>query len=117
MRLPSQFTSAILEARQNGGGPNDTGSPCDCLSGGAISGIVIGSIAGFFLLYWLIKFWYDSSKQTETVTQYERPTSGHRSRRSFYYDESSPPMSRRRKYRRDIIDVERPPKVYLNRVH
>ncbi|QVM11666.1 hypothetical protein D8B26_006310 [Coccidioides posadasii str. Silveira] len=108
MKLPSYF----LKARQEAPSPdNDNG--CDCLSGGAIAGIVIGSIAGFFLLYWLLKLAFDSTNTSETVTyrtgRYDHP-SRHR-RRSSSYVETERPVSTRR-YRRDVI--ERPAKVYVS---
>nr|KMM67475.1 hypothetical protein CPAG_03809 [Coccidioides posadasii RMSCC 3488] len=108
MKLPSYF----LKARQEAPSPNNDNG-CDCLSGGAIAGIVIGSIAGFFLLYWLLKLAFDSTNTSETVTyrtgRYDHP-SRHR-RRSSSYVETERPVSTRR-YRRDVI--ERPAKVYTN---
>ncbi|KMP03560.1 hypothetical protein CIHG_00834 [Coccidioides immitis H538.4] len=106
MKLPSYS----LKARQEAPSSNN-GNGCDCLSGGAIAGIVIGSIAGFFLLYWLLKLAFDSTNTSETVTyrtgRYDHP-SRHR-RRSSSYVETERPVSTRR-YRRDVI--ERPAKVY-----
>ncbi|WEW56215.1 hypothetical protein PRK78_001652 [Emydomyces testavorans] len=106
----------IQRPRQNvppaGAAPN-----CDCLSGGAIAGIVLGSIAGFFLLYWLIKLAYEasSSNVSETIT-YRGGSSRHghphrRKRRSSSYIEKGSPISTRR-YRREVI--ERPAKVYVS---
>ncbi|TPX23836.1 hypothetical protein DIZ76_013179 [Coccidioides immitis] len=108
IKLPSYS----LKARQEAPSSNN-GNGCDCLSGGAIAGIVIGSIAGFFLLYWLLKLAFDSTNTSETVTyrtgRYDHP-SRHR-RRSSSYVETERPVSTRR-YRRDVI--ERPAKVYVS---
>ncbi|PVH77388.1 hypothetical protein DL98DRAFT_517366 [Cadophora sp. DSE1049] len=48
MLLP-QSQSATLVARQA-----NSSRSCNCISGGAIAGIVIGSIAGTLLILWLI---------------------------------------------------------------
>merc|ERR1712093_112035 len=50
MLLPKSQLASLVARQANG----STSSSCNCISGGAIAGIVIGSIAGTLLILWMI---------------------------------------------------------------
>ncbi|KAI1761163.1 hypothetical protein GGR53DRAFT_41788 [Hypoxylon sp. FL1150] len=99
--LPDAITK-VLTARQEGTTTviaQNSGGATNTLSGGAIAGIVIGSIAGFLLILWIIRScsnWGNSNNWGNNFepdhekppthhhyghsTRYPRETHGHRSR-------------------------------------
>ncbi|KAI1375476.1 hypothetical protein F4677DRAFT_138968 [Hypoxylon crocopeplum] len=116
--------SKVISARQQGTTTvvaQSNGESSQTLSGGAIAGIVIGSIAGFLLLLWIIRsctnfrnpavwgdtFEPDNEKPPSThhyghSTRYPRETHGHRSRSRH---------SHRSPRRTSVVSVTRP--VYV----
>lgn len=82
--------------------PGDDQDDAQTLSGGAIAGIVLGSIAGFFLLWWIIssctrslgeppareKAWYRSEARSPSHHHHHHHHS--RGRRSRSYDSRRP---------------------------
>lgn len=109
-RLPVEASTTILKARQN---EPPTNGACDCLSGGEIAGIVLGSIFGSFLLWWLIRTAIRQSSDSNThsyqSTRYERPV---RRESVSPYTYREKPVTRSRRYRRRSI--ERPAKIYIS---
>ncbi|KAL4791358.1 hypothetical protein BDV19DRAFT_370688 [Aspergillus venezuelensis] len=121
--LSSESPNRILTPRQS---TNDSG--CDCpstISGGAIAGIVIGSIAGTLLLIWLWRTCMTTSaiheaektgaplytrsdgySANEATTHHRR-----RRRRSPIYSEKG--YGRRSSVGRTRSDVKRPRRVYV----
>ncbi|KAI1184130.1 hypothetical protein F5B17DRAFT_95553 [Nemania serpens] len=77
---------------------DDSGTPGSVLSGGAIAGIVIGSIAGVFLLIWIIRScttWGRPDSWGGTTYEPEREKRRHSS--GIYHMETTPyPSSRHR---------------------
>ncbi|KAI0839055.1 hypothetical protein F5Y06DRAFT_265899 [Hypoxylon sp. FL0890] len=121
--LPAAVTK-VLSARQATTTvvTQDNGNSTQTLSGGAIAGIVIGSIAGFLLLLWIIRAcvnfqnpgaWgstfepdYEKppSSHHHASTRYPRETHGHRSRSRHSHHHHSP-------RRTSVVSVTRP--VYV----
>ncbi|KAI2615991.1 hypothetical protein GGR54DRAFT_244620 [Hypoxylon sp. NC1633] len=122
--LPNAI-SRVISSRQQGTTTviaQSNGESSQTLSGGAIAGIVIGSIAGFLLLLWIIRscinyrnpavwgstFEPDSEKPPSShyyghSTRYPRETHGHRSRSRH---------SHRSPRRTSVVSVTRP--VYVD---
>ncbi|KAM5437402.1 hypothetical protein McanMca71_000984 [Microsporum canis] len=75
--------------------PKSSSSPhCDCLSDGAIAGIVVGSVAGLALLCWILKCTLFSTRKSRltafTTTTYKLPYASRRqsqshTRKETYY--------------------------------
>ncbi|OTB00710.1 hypothetical protein M426DRAFT_324070 [Hypoxylon sp. CI-4A] len=121
--LPDAITK-VLGARQATTTvvQEDNGNSSHTLSGGAIAGIVIGSIAGFLILLWIIRScinyrnpgaWGDSfepnnekppSTRHHSTTRYPRETHGHRHRSHSHHSHRSP-------RRTSVVSVTRP--VYV----
>ncbi|KAJ5455154.1 hypothetical protein N7475_010275 [Penicillium sp. IBT 31633x] len=111
--------NSILAPRQSSGGDNCPST----ISGGAVAGIVIGSIAGTLLLLWLWRIcrlpgaWSGGGEPDvgyrPPITRSSTSSRGRRSRRrpsASYVDYVEKPVSTRRY--RDHDDVRRPAKVY-----
>ncbi|KAI8956690.1 hypothetical protein F5Y11DRAFT_361501 [Daldinia sp. FL1419] len=121
--LPAVISKA-LSARQQGTTTviaQSDGESTQTLSGGAIAGIVIGSIAGFLILLWIIRSCVNyrnpgawgttfepdhekpvSSHRHHSSTRYPRETHGHRSRSRHSHRSSRRPS---------VVSVTRP--VYV----
>jgi len=110
--------NSILEPRQSSGGDNCPST----IGGGAIAGIVIGSIAGTLLILWLWRVfslpaaWSGGDTPDvgyrPPIVRSSASTRGRRKRRrpsGTYVDYAEKPTSTRR-YR---DDVRRPAKVYM----
>ncbi|KAI1383997.1 uncharacterized protein F4822DRAFT_58134 [Hypoxylon trugodes] len=125
--IPDAITR-VLAARQQGTTTvvaQSNGESSQTLSGGAIAGIVIGSIAGFLIILWIIRscvnyrnpgawgttFEPDNEKPPSShyygpSTRYPRETHGHRSRSRHSH------RSHHRSPRRtEVVNVTRP--VYM----
>ncbi|KAI1138284.1 hypothetical protein F5Y05DRAFT_56869 [Hypoxylon sp. FL0543] len=125
--LPAAITK-VLPARQATTTvvTQDNGNSAQTLSGGAIAGIVIGSIAGFLLLLWIIRScinyrnpgaWGSSfepdyekppSSHNHASHRYPRETHGHRSRSRHSHHSHHHSHSPRRT---SVVSVTRP--VYV----
>ncbi|PGH27920.1 hypothetical protein AJ80_00470 [Polytolypa hystricis UAMH7299] len=108
----SGITAPNLHTRQQVTN-NDSAACPDTLSGGAIAGIVIGSVLGSLLLLWLIRCAIDINSGGYE-SHYERPRR-HTSSSSSYYREKPVTVTRTKSSsRRHHRDVERPGKVYVS---
>src|SRR5436190_10822801 len=105
--IPLTAASPSIEARDTVSGT------CDCLSGGAIAGIVIGCILATWLIYCLFRLTSESgtAHDTRRYTYHERYD---RPRRSSHASHREKPIERTRRYHRHVEALERPPKVYIH---
>lgn len=125
--IPSSITR-FLQARQSTPtGRSDQSTSGSNLSGGAIAGIVIGSIVGFLLLWWIIKSlgnlgappqekrdpaWYDDVSAMGRRSRHGRRTS----RASYYVQETQPRRSSRevtRVVQPVYVEPRRPSRSYV----
>ncbi|KAI1099690.1 hypothetical protein F4804DRAFT_74517 [Jackrogersella minutella] len=127
--LPDTITR-VLAARQQTTTvvSQGSGSPSNNLSGGAIAGIVIGSVAGFLILLWIIRScinirhpgWWGETFEPDNEKpphmhyyggfrpRYPRETHGYRSRSRHHHHHSHSP----RVYVERNISPRAPPVVY-----
>ncbi|KAG5205143.1 hypothetical protein GTR04_6995 [Trichophyton interdigitale] len=121
MKLPP-LTKEQLQAREY-----ITSAPaspqCNCLSNGAVAGIVLGSVAGVVLLLWLLRCAVASTRvspreptMTTTTTYHHRPSRSYSHSHSGSYRSSGGSRSRSRRglsYYGGGRYIERPSKVYV----
>ncbi|EFR01286.1 hypothetical protein MGYG_04291 [Nannizzia gypsea CBS 118893] len=126
MKLPLSFTTNHQPLQPRQYVAPAPAPACNCLSGGAIAGIVLGSIAAFLFLWWLIRCAFLSTRVSRreptvaTTTYYNRPGRS-RSHSGSYYSHSHGGSRSGSRGRRGSASyyggggryVERPSKVYL----